>query len=432
MIVLYLALTFLVLTLLGMPIAFVIGFACLVGLLASGGSLTLLPHYMFVGLDSFVLVAVPMFVLAGEIMLKGGMTRSLTDFSDIIVGRLRGGMGHTNIAASVFFGGITGSASADTTALGSVLIPSMAEKGYDRAYATAITIASSVIGPIIPPSLTFVIYAMAVGGVSIGELFLAGFIPGILVAIALMVMNYRISLARNYEKRTERYSTAFVLTTVRRSLLVLVMPILIVIGVLSGDFTATEAAAVASIYALFICMVITRTLKVGDLPDIFFSTAKTSSIMFLLLATSSVLSYILATQGVPALIASGFDAVTDNKYVFLLLMNIALLLIGLVLDLFPAIIIFGPIFAAVAQKYGVDPTQFGIIFCVNLLIGLNTPPVGSGLFLGAAIGKVRIGDLVREVRPFILMEIVVLLVLTYVPALTTTLPRAVLSLVGGS
>ncbi|WP_412051244.1 MULTISPECIES: TRAP transporter large permease [unclassified Hoeflea] len=430
MTILALAVTFVVLTVLGMPIAFVIGSACLVALLISGQSLTLLSHFMYIGVDSFVLVAVPMFVLTGEIMLKGRMTGALTDFADVIVGRIRGGMGHTNIAASVFFAGITGSASADTTALGSVLIPTMAEKGYSRAYATAVTIASSVIGPIIPPSLTFVIYAMAVGGVSVGELFLAGIIPGVLVAIALMVMNYRISLARNYEKRTERYSVGFVLTTVRRSLLVLVMPVLIVVGVLSGDFTATEAAAVASIYALVICMVVTRTLKFRELPDVFFSTAKTSSIMFLLLATSSVLSYILATQGVPTMIANSFQAVTDNKYVFLMLMNISLLMIGLVLDLFPAIIIFGPIFAGIAQSYGVDPVQFGVVFCVNLLIGLNTPPVGSGLFLGAAVGKVRLEDLIREVRPFILMEIVVLLILTYVPFLTTTLPRTVMGFFG--
>lgn len=423
--------TFLILTIMGMPIAFVIGISCLVALVVSGQSFTLIPHFMFMGMNSFVLVAVPMFVLAGEIMLKGKMTRALTDFADILVGRIRGGMGHTNIGASVFFGGITGSASADTTAIGSVLIPTMTEKGYSRSYATALTIASSVIGPIIPPSLTFVIYAMAVGGVSIGELFLAGIVPGLMVAAALMFMNYKISLKRNYEKRTESYSAGFIITTFRRSILVLVMPLLIIFGVLGGSFTATEAAAVASIYALFVCMVLTRTLGFRDLPEVFFNTAKTSSIMFLLLATSSVLSYVLATQGVPAMIAAAFHSVTDNKLVFLILLNISLILIGLVLDLFPAIIIFGPIFSAVSQSYGVDPVHFAIIFCVNLLIGLNTPPVGSGLFLGAAIGKVRIEELMREVRPFILIQFVALIVITYVPFLTTTLPRVLTALLGG-
>jgi tripartite ATP-independent transporter DctM subunit len=431
MTLLVLCVAFVILTALGMPIAFVIGVSSLLALLVNGENLILLPHYMHIGVDSFVLVAVPMFVLTGEIMLKGQMTRALTDFADVLVGRFRGGLGHTNIAASVFFAGITGSASADTTALGSVLIPAMADRGYSRAYATAITIASSVIGPIIPPSLTFVIYAMAVGGVSIGELFVAGILPGILVAIALMVMNWKISRDRNYERRTERHSMRFVMTTFRKSLVVLVMPALIVVGVLSGDFTATEAAAVASFYALIVCMVFTRTLRFADLPEVFFNTAKTSSIMLLLLAASSVLSYILATQGVPKLIAGAFEATTDNKYVFLFLVNIALLMIGVVLDLFPAIIIFGPIFASIAQSYGVDPVHFGIIFCVNLLLGLNTPPVGSGLFLGAAVGKVRIEDLIREVRPFIIMEFIVVLIITYVPFLTTTLPRGITAFFGG-
>lgn len=378
-----------------------------------------------------MLVSVPLFVLAGEIMLRGGMTRSLTEFADMLVGRLRGGMGHTNIAGSVFFAGITGSASADTTALGSVLIPAMAEKGYDRAYATAITIASSVIGPIIPPSLTFVIYAMAVGGdVSIGQLFLAGIVPGILVAFALMVMNYWISHKRSYEKRTTRYSFAEIVQITLRSLIVLVMPGIIVLGVLSGNFTATESAAVASVYALVVCFFVTRTLKLAELPSIFFSSAKVSSIMLLLLATSSILSYVLTTQGVPRYLAEFFTSVTENKYVFLLLLNVMLLAIGTVLDLFPAIIIFGPIFAQIADGYGVDPVHFAVVFCVNLLLGLNTPPVGSGLFIGAAVGRVKLEDLIRQVRPFILMELVVLLVLTYVPALTTELPRELARLLG--
>ncbi|MDV6227270.1 TRAP transporter large permease [Nitratireductor aquimarinus] len=431
MILIILLASFLVFLLLGMPVAFAIGAASLAALVASDQSLVLLSHFMYIGMESYVLVSVPLFVLAGEIMLRGGMTRSLTEFADMLVGRLRGGMGHTNIAGSVFFAGITGSASADTTALGSVLIPAMAEKGYDRAYATAITIASSVIGPIIPPSLTFVIYAMAVGGdVSIGQLFLAGIVPGILVAFALMVMNYWISHKRGYEKRTTRYSFAEIVQITLRSLIVLVMPGIIVLGVLSGNFTATESAAVASVYALVVCFFVTRTLKLAELPSIFFSSAKVSSIMLLLLATSSILSYVLTTQGVPRYLAEFFTSVTENKYVFLLLLNVMLLAIGTVLDLFPAIIIFGPIFAQIADGYGVDPVHFAVVFCVNLLLGLNTPPVGSGLFIGAAVGRVKLEDLIRQVRPFILMEVVVLLVLTYVPALTTELPRELARLLG--
>ena len=418
-----LTVSFVLFIVLGMPIAFAIGVASMFALLTQDVPLMLVSHYMFAGVDSFVLCAIPMFVLAGEIMLQGGMTRSLTELSDVLVGRIRGGLGHTNIMASIFFAGITGSATADTTAIGSILIPAMSGKGYSRAYSTAVTIASSVIGPIIPPSLTFVIYALAVGNVSIGGLFLAGIMPGVLTGIGLMVINYWISRRRNYEKRTEPYSRPELWRVVRRSAVVLVMPVLIVLGVISGAYTATESAAAASAYALVICLIICRTMKLSDLGRIFFNSAKVSSIMFLLLATSNLFSYVLATENVPSLMAETLHGLSNNPLIFLFLLNIMLLLIGCVVDLFPAIFIFGPIFAPVAASYGIDPLHFGLIFCVNLLVGLNTPPVGSGLFIGAAIGNVRLEELIREVNPFILMEFVVLLGITYIPALTLAIPR---------
>lgn len=416
-----LAVSFVFFLLLGMPVAFAIGVAALAAFLVLGDPFVVLSHYMFSGVNSFLLVAIPMFVLAGDIMLHSGMTRTLTNFADIFVGRLRGGLGHTNIGGSVFFSGITGSATADTTAIGSIMIPAMTEKGYGRAYSTAITVASSVIGPIIPPSLTFVIYALAVGNVSIGGLFIAGIVPGIITCIGLMVMNHIISTKRNYPKRDYRYSMSDVLSITKKSLIVLVMPIIIAYGVISGVYTATEAAAVAAGYALIIALA-TRRIKIKALPSIFFGAARTSSIMFFLLATSSLLSYILSTQGVPLKISTLMQSMTENPLVFLLVMNITLLLIGLVLDLFPAILIFGPIFAPIAQQYGIDPLHFGVIFCVNLVLGLNTPPVGSGLFVGASIGKVSVEDLIREITPFILMQLVVLMVITYIPLLTTLLP----------
>jgi tripartite ATP-independent transporter DctM subunit len=420
-----LTVSFVLFVVLGMPIAFAIGVSSLFALLTQGVPLVLISHYMFSGVDSFVLCAIPMFVLAGEIMLYGGMTRSLTDLSDLLVGRIRGGLGHTNIMGSIFFAGITGSATADTTAIGSILIPAMTGKGYSRSYSTAITIASSVIGPIIPPSLTFVIYALAVGDVSIGGLFLAGIIPGILTGVGLMVLNYIISRKRNYEKRTESYSWSEIFKIVRQSIGVLVMPLLIVVGVLSGVYTATESAAAASAYALVLCLLFFKTLKVSDLGKIFFNSAKVSSIMFLLLATSNLFSYVLATENVPILMAETLHSLTQNPIVFLLLLNILLLLIGCVLDLFPAIFIFGPIFAPVAYSYGISPLHFGMIFCVNLLVGLNTPPVGSGLFIGAAIGHVKLEELIKEVTPFIIMEFIVLLCITYIPAITMAIPTLV-------
>ncbi len=417
-----LIISFVLFILMGMPIAFAIGISSLFALMTQDVPLILISHYMFSGVDSFILCAIPMFVLAGEIMLHGGMTKSLTDFSDVLVGKIRGGLGHTNIMASTFFAGITGSATADTTAIGSILIPAMSGKGYSRAYSTAITIASSVIGPIIPPSLTFVIYALAVGNVSIGGLFLAGIIPGILTGIGLMTINYVISRKRNYEKRTEPYAWSDILKIVKQSAIVLIMPLLIVVGVISGAYTATESAAAASAYALIVCMVLFRSLKLSDLKKIFFNSAKVSSIMFLLLATSNLFSYVLATENVPAFMADLLHGVTENPLIFLLFLNVMLLLIGCVVDLFPAIFIFGPIFAPVAASYGISPLHFGLIFCVNLLVGLNTPPVGSGLFIGAAIGNVKLEELIKEVTPFIIMEFVILLLITYIPFITTFVP----------
>ena len=413
---------FALLLVLGMPVAFAIGVASMLAILLSGESVVVASHYMFAGVNSYLLVAIPMFVLAGDLMLHSGMTKSLTNFADLFVGRMRGGLGHTNIGGSIFFSGITGSATADTTAIGSVMIPAMSENGYGRAYSTAVTVASSAIGPIIPPSLTFVIYALAVGNISIGGLFIAGLVPGLLTAAALMVMNHVISTRRNYPKREFSYSARQAFTITRKSLIVLVMPALIAFGVVTGVYTATEAAAVAAAYALLISLGM-RTLKLRVLPRLFFNASKTSSIMFLLLATSSLFSYVLSTQGVPADIAAAFQGLTDNPLVFLLILNITLLAIGLVIDLYPAILIFGPIFAPIAHSYGIDPIHFGVVFCVNLIVGMNTPPVGSGLFIGAAIGRVTIEELIREITPFILMQLVVLALITYVPILTTGLPR---------
>lgn len=414
---------FFVLVICGMPIAFAIGVSSLCALCYQGMPMVLLSHYMFAGVDSFILCAVPMFILAGEIMLQGGLTRSLTDFADILVGRIRGGLGHTNIVASMFFAGITGSATADTAAIGCLLIPAMADRGYSKAYSTAVTIAGSIIGPIIPPSLTFVIYALAVGRISIGGLFMAGIVPGLLTGLALMFMNYRISNKRKYEKRTQPYSRKQILDITTKSVIVLLMPALIVGGILSGVYTATESAAAASAYALIIGFTFFRMLKLQQLPQIFINAAKISAIFIVLLATSNIFSYILVTENVPIYLADFMHSLTENKYVFLLILNGMLFVIGCLVDLFPAILIFGPIFAPIGASYGIDPLHFGIIFCVNLLIGLNTPPVGSGLIIGAAIGGVTVEELIGEMMPFLAIQLVVLVLITYVPAFTLFVPK---------
>lgn len=423
MTLLILAIVFFALIVCGMPIAFAIGLSSLCAILYQGMPIVLLSHYMFAGIDSFILCAVPMFILAGEIMLQGGLTRSLTDFADLLVGRIRGGLGHTNIMASIFLAGISGSATADAAAIGSLLIPAMADRGYSKAYSTAITISGAIIGPIIPPSLTFVIYALAVGRTSIGALFMAGIVPGILIGLAMMFVNYRISKNRKYEKRTHSYSRKQIWDITSKSAIVLVMPVLIVGGILSGVYTATESAAVASAYALIIGFTFFRMLKLSKLPQIFINSAKISAIFVVLLATSNLFSYILVTENVPTHLADFMHALTQNKYVFLFILNCTLFVIGCLVDLFPAILIFGPIFAPISASYGIDPLHFGIIFCVNLLIGLNTPPVGSGLIIGAAIGGVSMEELIQEILPFLGIQLVVLFLVTYVPAFTLLVPK---------
>ncbi|MGI6035384.1 MAG: TRAP transporter large permease [Limnochordia bacterium] len=406
----------------GIPIAFCIGLATMVALAVQGTPFTEIPRNMFAGLNSFPLLSMPLFILAGDIMLRGRITKMLLDVSDLAVGRIVGGLGHVNILASILFAGITGMATADTTALGSVLIPAMVEKGYERDYSTAITIASSIIGPIIPPSLTFVIYALAVGRVSIGGLFLAGAVPGLLMGIGLMVVHYFISRKRQYEKREHAIPLAQALTILKEGFLALLMPVIIIGGILTGVFTATEAAGVASLYAMVVCLFIFHTITWRDLPDIMLNMVKVSAMIALILGTSKGFSWVLTTQNVPQIIGGALTGLTDSPLVFLMLVNIILLVIGCVVDTYPAILIFAPILHPIALSYGIHPLHFGVVMCVNLLIGLNTPPVGTGLFLGVAIGKVSLEDLVKAVMPFNLVEIAVLLALTYVPALSLWLP----------
>jgi tripartite ATP-independent transporter DctM subunit len=418
-----LAVTFAVTLLLGMPIAFSIGFATLVMMVAQGFPTLEIAHQMFNGLRSFPLLAMPMFILAGDIMLKGEITRMLVDMADLFVGRLRGSLGHINVVASMLFAGITGMATADTTAIGSMLIPAMVKKGYDRDYSTAITIASSVIGPIIPPSLTFVIYALAVGQISIAGLFLAGALPGVLTGIGLMIVNHYVSWKRHYEKRAHRIAFHQAFFIIRRGILALLMPIIILGGIIGGIFTVTEAAGVACVYALIVSGFVFRTVKLGDLPSMFLNTVKTSAIIGVILGTSKAFSWMITTQNIPQIIGEALTRVSPNPLFFLAITNITLLAIGTIIDTFPAIIIFAPIFHPIALSYGIHPLHFGVIMCVNLLIGLNTPPVGTGLFLGCAIGKVSIEKLIRAVAIFTAVEICALIAVTYVPSFSLWIPR---------
>jgi tripartite ATP-independent transporter DctM subunit len=407
----------------GVPIAFSTGIASLGAILVMGNvPLHVIVIRILKGIDSFPLMAIPFFVLAGEIMAKGGVTDRLVKFSNILVGKISGGLAQTAIVGSMIFAGITGSATADATAVGSVLIPAMKKEKYDEHFSCAVIAAAAVIGPIIPPSLTFVIYSLATG-VSIGGMFLAGIVPGVLVGLGLMLVAYMISKKRHYPKRTTSLSWQEILETSKTGLVALIMPVIIVGGILGGVFTATEAAAAGAFYAIVVCLFVLKTVRWRDLPEMFFTTAKISSIILLLLGTTNILSWVLTINDVGKAVVSFFVSVTDNVYVFLAIVNAVFLVIGMLVDTFPAILIMAPLLHPAAMQFGLHPLHFGMVIRVNLLIGLITPPVGTNLFVICAIGKVKLEPLVQAVIPFLLIEIVVLLIISYFPIITLTVPK---------
>jgi len=408
----------------GIPIAFAMGLSGSIAIMMEGYSLKLVILQIISGSMSYSYTAIPLFILAGDIMLEGKLTKYLVNFANIFVGRISGGLGHVNILASLFFAGITGSATADTVALGSIEIPMMVKGGYSKNYSVAVTIASSVIGPIIPPSLTFIIYSLAVGNVSIAGLFAAGIIPGLIIGIALMILNYYISKERNYPKQEIKLNWSYVWLTTKNALIVLVMPIIIIYGILSGVYTPTEAAAVACLYALIISTFVFKNFKITKLKKILMKSAKMTAIILFILGVSNIFVWVISIEQIPKIIAEAFMSITNSRYVFLLIANILFFVIGALIDTFPAIIIFAPIFTPIAvEYYGIDPLHFGVILCINLLVGLNTPPVGTGLFIGASVGETTLEDIIKEVKPFVLVEFIVVLIITYIPPLVLWLPR---------
>ncbi|MEK7204233.1 MAG: TRAP transporter large permease [candidate division NC10 bacterium] len=407
----------------GMPIALAIGVTALGGILMMQGiPLVVIPQKMFIGTDAFPLLAIPLFVLGGDLMLKGEITRGLIRFADLLVGRMRGGLAHATIFSCMIFAGITGSAVADASAIGSVMIPAMNSAGYPKNYSAAVTAAASIMGPIIPPSLVMVFYSL-VTGASVGGLFMAGVVPGVLIAASLMVINYIISRRNGYQRRETRYTWPETIRICRDSILVLLMPIIIVGGILGGIFTATEAAGVGVVYALLVGFFVLRTLKLRDLPEMFMNTARVTSVVLLLLATTNVLSWIVTMQNVPQRTLAFFTSISSNPFVFLLFINVMVLITGCIIDTAPAIFLLVPIFAPVAKGFGIDPLHFGIIVVVNLCIGLLTPPVGSCLFIGSSLAKISMEELLKPLWPFLIAEIVILFLITYVPQLPMTLPR---------
>jgi tripartite ATP-independent transporter DctM subunit len=420
----FITITFMILIAVGMPIGFVLGVSALAAMLKMElpSVLQLVPQRYFAGVDMFTLMAMPFFILAGEIMNKTGITTRLVKFSNVLVGHLQGGLAHANILASVFFAGITGAAVSDTAAIGSMLIPAMVDEGYDKDFSAAVTASSSIIGPTIPPSNIMVIYG-AFMQVSIAGLFLAGIVPGLLVAVALMILTARISKKRGYPVGERRATFREIAVAFREALVALLMPAIILGGILSGIFTPTEAAAVAVAYSMILGFFVYRNLTLRDMWAIFMKMARTTGVVFLVIAAASILGWVLTIEQIPEKVAALMLSVSTNKWVVMGMILLLLLFIGMFMDIAAALIILGPILHPLAVKIGFHPLHFGIIMVLALNIALMTPPVGACLFVACGISKLTIEQLSREIFPFILVVVAVLLLITVVPEIPLFLPR---------
>ncbi|PLV59508.1 hypothetical protein AS005_05285 [Thermotoga sp. KOL6] len=401
----------------GMPISFSLGLSAFLTAYYLGIPVMIVFQRMSAGINAFSLIAIPFFILAGQIMADGGIAEKIVEFSKILVGRIRGGLAMTNIVASMFFGGVSGSSVADTSSIGALLIPMMVKEGYDREFSVAVTVTSSTQGIIIPPSHNMIIYSLAAGGVSIGALFMAGYIPGIMVGVSQMIVAYFIARKRNYPKAGKvGFKEALKIT--RDSILGLMAALIIILGIAFGVFTATEASVIAAVYALIITVFVYRTMNFRKIITVFKNASITIAMVLFLIANASAFGYLMAYLRIPHTIAQMLLSVTTNKYLLMLLINLTLLLLGMIMDMAPLILITTPIFLPIVTKLGWSPIQFGIIMLLNLSIGLCTPPVGNTLFVGCAIGKTTIEKTVKAMWPFYISMIIVLLLVTYVPWFT--------------
>jgi tripartite ATP-independent transporter DctM subunit len=420
-----LLLVFALLLLIGVPISFGIGIATLAAMLLSikaGPALTTMAQRMATGLDSFALLAIPFFILSGQLMNRGGIARRLIDFAKVLVGRFPGGLAFVNIMAAMFFGAISGSAVAAAAAIGGFMGPMMRKEGYDRDFSAAVNITSATTGLIIPPSNILIVYSLASGGVSIGALFVAGYVPGILVGVSLMVVAGIIARRMGYPTAPALgFKPGFIKFLDAIPSLFLV--ILVIGGIVAGYFTATEASAIAVLYTFILSVLIYREVRWKELPKILLDSASTTAVVMLLIATSMGMSWIFSFENIPQSVSASLLALSSSPVVILLIINLVLLLVGIFMDMTPAVLIFTPIFLPVVVELGVDPIHFGIIMVLNLSIGLCTPPVGSVLFVGCGIAGTTIARVIRPLLPLFLAMLAALLAVTFLPQLSLWLPR---------
>ncbi|EBC0252606.1 TRAP transporter large permease [Salmonella enterica] len=377
---------------------------------------------MFSSLDSFALLAVPFFVLSGVIMNSGGIAARLVNFAKLFTGKLPGSLSYTNIVGNMMFGAISGSAIAASTSIGGVMVPMSAREGYDRGFAAAVNIASAPTGMLIPPTTAFILYALASGGTSIAALFAGGLVAGVLWGVGCMLVTLVVAKRRNY-RVFFTVQKGMALKVAVEAIPSLLLIVIIVGGIVQGIFTAIEASAIAVVYTLLLTMVFYRTLKIKDLPSILLQTVVMTGVIMFLLATSSAMSFSMSITNIPAALSDMILGISANKLVILLVITVFLLIIGAFMDIGPAILIFTPILVPIMAKLGVDPVHFGIIMIYNLAIGTITPPVGSGLYVGASVGKVKVEEVIKPLLPFYGAIIGVLLLITYIPEITLFLPR---------
>jgi len=424
--ILVLVLVFVILLFSNVPICICIGMATICTMLFSmpaQPAVTQVAQRIATGLDNFALLAIPFFILSGQLMGKGGIARRLINMAKAVVGILPGGLAYVNISACMLFGAISGSAVAATSAIGSFMIPEMNKEGYNKNFSAAANATASTTGLLIPPSNILIVYSLASGSVSVAALFIAGYLPGILTGLSLMTVAGIIALIKNY-RGGERIGFLEMAKRFADSILSLLLVVIVIGGIIAGFFTATEAAAIAVLYSLFLSVIVYREVKLRDLPKILKQTVVTNAVVMLLIGTSMALSWLLAYANIPQNISRVLIALTESKIIILLIINVILLAVGTFMDATPAVLIFTPIFLPVVTQLGVDPLHFGILMILNLCIGICTPPVGAVLFVGCAVADTKITHIVKWLLPFFAAMIVSLMLVTYIPWITLVLPRA--------